>query len=170
VTATIRPRVSNGRETVYSCIEPQRIYYEENRRTESLIYTDHLIWSPAVPFFRDERLDLLERPFLLSVITAPAANAGEELRRRPESHAAIREALARRARLVLAAAMHFRHRTLVLGAWGCGVFRNDPADVADAFAAALEVASGAFDRVVFAVWERGGEGPNVRAFKERFGR
>ena len=154
---------------LYPCLEPQRIYYEENRRTESLIYTEHLIWSPAVPFFRDERLDLLERPFLLSVVTAPAPNAGEELRRRPDAGSEIREALTRRARLVLAAAIRFQHRVLVLGAWGCGVFRNDPVEVAEAFGAALDVVPGAFDRVVFAVWERGGEGPNLRAFRKRFG-
>lgn len=64
---------------------------------------------------------------------------------------------------------HQRHRTLVLGAWGCGAFRNDPMEAAGAFAAALSALSGAFERVVFAVYERGGEGPNLRAFRERFG-
>ena len=34
---------------------------------------------------------------------------------------------------VLALAAACGHRSLLLGAWGCGVFRNDPALVADAF-------------------------------------
>jgi hypothetical protein len=49
-----------------------------------------------------------------------------------------------------AAAAH-GHRKLVLGAWGCGVFRNDPAVVAATFAAQLARAQGHFDHVVFAV-------------------
>jgi len=154
---------------LYACLEPSRTYYDANRRSVSLIYTDHIVWSPGVPFFRDQRLDLLEQPFLLSIITAPAPNAGEEIRREPGARGEIHAALGRRARLVLAAAVRSGHRTLVLGAWGCGVFRNDPDPVAAAFDEALDVARGAFDRVVFAVRERGGEGPNLRAFKKRFG-
>lgn len=42
-------------------------------------------------------------------------------------------------------------------------------EAASAFAAALSALPGAFERVVFAVYERGGEGPNLRAFRERFG-
>jgi len=44
-----------------------------------------------------------------------------------------------------------------------------PVEAAGAFAAALSALPGAFERVVFAVYERGGEGPNLRAFRERFG-
>lgn len=63
------------------------------------------------------------------------------------------------------------HRVLVLGAWGRGVFRNDPAAVADVFARWLDDAlfEGAFDRVVFAVKERGGSEVNVAPIRERFG-
>ncbi len=48
------------------------------------------------------------------------------------------------------------HRTLLLGGWGCGVFRNDPALVADAFGVLLssDRFSGAFDHVTFAVFDR----------------
>jgi hypothetical protein len=49
------------------------------------------------------------------------------------------------------------------------VFRNDSRDAAEAFAAGLSALPGAFERVVFAVYERTGEGPNPRAFRERFG-
>jgi uncharacterized protein (TIGR02452 family) len=155
---------------LYTCLLAQRAYYDENRASESLIYTDHLIYSPDVPFFRDERLTLLDDPFLLSIVTSPAPNAGEELRRDPAAGERIREALDRRAGHVLSAMARHGHRSLVLGAWGCGVFRNDPRAVAGAFAAWLAHPrfEGAFDRVVFAVYDRSADQGNLRAFQERF--
>lgn len=156
---------------LYACLIEHREYYDANRASDSLLYTDHLIYSPDVPFFRDERLDLLEQPFTLSIITAPAPNAGEALARDPGARPAIREALHRRTALVLAAAAKHGHRCLLLGAWGCGVFRNDPREVADVFARWLEHPrfQGAFSRVVFAVYDRGRDRPNYSAFAERFG-
>jgi uncharacterized protein (TIGR02452 family) len=154
---------------LYHCLCRQREYYDANRAHSSMLYTDHMIHSPDVPFFRDERLEYLEEPFLLSIITAPAPNAGEALRRDADVGARIREVLALRARKVLAVAADRGHRCLVLGAWGCGVFRNDASEVAQAFAGALgdERLRGAFDRVVFAVHDRGGE--KLRAFARCFG-
>jgi uncharacterized protein (TIGR02452 family) len=45
------------------------------------------------------------------------------------------------------------HRQLILGAWGCGVFGNDPAVVAGAFLGVLSAAPW-FERIVFAVYDR----------------
>jgi uncharacterized protein (TIGR02452 family) len=155
---------------LYTCQLTQRGYYDANRAHSSMLYTHHIIYSPDVPFFRDERRILLEAPFLLSIITAPAPNAGEA--RRTESNAAARvhEALDERARMVLAVAASRGHRCLVLGAWGCGVFRNDPAEVAGAFAVALGERrfAGAFDRVVFAVYTSAKNQATRRAFEQRF--
>ncbi len=154
----------------YHCVRTQRDYYEVNRREPSMLYTDHIIYAPAVPFFRDERLDLIDPPFLVSLVTAPAPNAGEHLRRESAGHAAISEALHRRAGLVLRVLAHRKQRTLVLGAWGCGVFRNDAVAVASAFKGRLDAPgfAGAFDRVVFAIYERGREQPTVKAFQRVF--
>jgi uncharacterized protein (TIGR02452 family) len=67
---------------------------------------------------------------------------------------------------VLAIAAHHGVRRLVLGAWGAGVFGNDPAAVASAFREPLRGdLAGAFDEVVFAV----PPGPNRPAFDEVFG-
>lgn len=154
---------------LYACLLTQPEYYERNREEHSPLYTDHLIYSPDVPFFRDERLALLERPFLVSVITSPAPNAGAARRGAPELQARLRGVLRARALQVLRVAAHQGHRALVLGAWGCGVFRNEPHEVAEAFSLALSTLPGAFERVVFAVWEPGGDGPNLRAFREHFG-
>lgn len=153
---------------LYATLLTQPDYYAVNRAEHSLLYTDHMIHSPFVPFFRDEQLELLEQPFYVSVLTAPAPNAGEALRKDPSVRHRLSEVVYARALKVLRVAAHRGHRTLVLGAWGCGVFRNDPVEMAEAFAAGLRALPGAFERVVFAVYERGGDGPNLRAFRERF--
>jgi uncharacterized protein (TIGR02452 family) len=157
---------------LYSCQLTQRGYYDANRADASMLYTDHIIYSPEVPFFRNDDLDLLETPFLVSIITAPAPNAGEAERNGRSEGRAVRSVLEARARKVLAVAAAHGHRCLVLGAWGCGVFRNDPRAVANAFALGLEdpVFAGAFDRAVFAIWERNEERPTLRAFEERLAR
>lgn len=154
---------------LYTCQIGHREYYDANRASGSMLYTDHMIYSPEVPFFRDENLDLLEKPFTVSIITAPAPNAGEAAGR-PEA-AEVQAVLRSRARKVLAVAAAHGHRCLVLGAWGCGVFRNEPRDVAEAFRHAIEDAAfaGAFDRVVFAIWERSPDRPTMRAFASVLG-
>jgi uncharacterized protein (TIGR02452 family) len=155
---------------LYACLREQRAYYDANCHAASLLYTDHMIYSPDVPFFRDDRLRFLDEPFALSIITAPAPNAGAALEREPHLGPEIARVLAARAEKLLAVAATQRHRCVVLGAWGCGVFRNDPAAVADAFARALagDRFRAAFDRVVFAVYDPGGR--NLRAFERQFGR
>jgi uncharacterized protein (TIGR02452 family) len=154
---------------LYRCLLEARPYYDANRATASMLYTDHVIYSPGVPFFRDDRLELLEQPYVCSVITAPAPNAGEALRR-DVGRAAISETLRRRAGLVLAIAEAERERDLVLGAWGCGVFRNDPVEVAAVFADWLASARfrAAFDRVTFAIYDRSAGQRTLAAFQHRF--
>jgi uncharacterized protein (TIGR02452 family) len=154
---------------LYPCLITQREYYDVNRAEHSPLYTDHIIYSPDVPFFRDEALAFLEAPFHVSVITAPAPNAGAARQNAPELLPRVPGVLRARALKVLQVAAHHGHRTLVLGAWGCGAFQNDPRDAAEAFSWALDSLPGAFERVVFAVWERGGDGPNLREFQTRFG-
>lgn len=37
---------------LYACLRTQPGYYAANRAEPSLLYTDHMIWAPEVPFFR----------------------------------------------------------------------------------------------------------------------
>jgi uncharacterized protein (TIGR02452 family) len=71
------------------------------------------------------------------------------------------------AAFVLEIAAHHRVEHLVLGAWGAGVFRNDPATVARAFADGMP--SGAFATVTFAVPGAPESDANHRAFAVEFG-
>ncbi|MCR5251656.1 MAG: TIGR02452 family protein [Lachnospiraceae bacterium] len=58
---------------------------------------------------------------------------------------------------------------LVLGAFGCGAFRNDPAVVASAFKTALDVFPKVFDRIEFAIYCPPGGSRNYEEFKKVFG-
>jgi uncharacterized protein (TIGR02452 family) len=71
--------------------------------------------------------------------------------------------------LALAAAQGYRR--LVLGAWGCGVFRNDPQQVAGVFAQLLQGPAwrGRFAQVRFSVLDSSTAKPTLRAFESAFG-
>ncbi len=157
---------------LYACISPMRTLYDTNARYRSSLYTDHLIYSPRVPVFRDEDDRLLEAPWLVSMLTVPAVNAGAVRRNEPENIPRIQETMLRRIEKLLSVAVVCGHRTLVLGAWGCGVFKNDPAAVAGWFHYHLvenETFHGAFDRVVFAVLDQSPDGATIRPFQKLFG-
>jgi uncharacterized protein (TIGR02452 family) len=152
---------------LYPCLLTQPAYYERNRAQRSLLYTDHIIYSPDVPFFRTRSRELLDHFFLASVITAPAPNAGQIALHHEDAD--VEACLRRRAGYVLAVAAAHEHRALVLGAWGCGVFRNDPAMVADVFGHWLENDyRGAFDRVVFAILDKSQGQTTLGPFAQRF--
>ncbi|MEV0533356.1 TIGR02452 family protein [Kitasatospora sp. NPDC050463] len=152
---------------LYSCLLEAPDYYEAHRASGDLRYSHRVIVSPDVPVIRSEKGELLARPYPVTFLTSPAPNAGQlELR---SAGVDVRGVLAERAVRVLAAAARHEISALVLGAWGCGVFRNDPAQVAEAFEGALAQYGAAFERVVFAVWDRTPVSPNRAAFEARFG-
>jgi uncharacterized protein (TIGR02452 family) len=156
---------------LYPCLLKAREYYERNRAKRSAIYLDLLIYSPLVPFFRNDDGILLERPYFASVITAPAPNAGAVLQNEPNNATAIEPAFRRRAELVLTAAQAHGIDSLVLGAWGCGVFRNDPRMVAKIFGDLLKPAAkfaGVFSKVTFAVFDRSPGETTYQAFADVF--
>lgn len=153
---------------LYRCLLEAADYYEAHRASTDLRYSHRVIWSPQVPVIRDDRAELLAQPYTVSFLTSPAPNAGQ-LALRSGGPVDVSALLVERAGRVLAVAAQHGVRELVLGAWGCGVFRNDPVVVADAFARALDEYGAAFDRVVFAVWDRNPVSANRAAFEARFG-
>ncbi|GGU58212.1 TIGR02452 family protein [Streptomyces lavendofoliae] len=146
-------------------------FYAHHRADRSPFYTDRVIHSPGVPVFRDDRGGLLDSPFPVGFLTSPAPNAGVITARTPEDAGRVPEALASRAERVLETAAACGYRRLVLGAWGCGVFRNDPRQVAGAFRARLTGGgrfAGHFDEVVFAVLDRTRGATTLGAFRDAF--
>jgi uncharacterized protein (TIGR02452 family) len=150
---------------LYACQLAVPEFYEFHRGQKDLRYTDRIIYSPAVPVFRDDDGALLAKPYPVSFLTSAAPNLGAIVARQPDAADAVPAVLhARAARILQVAAAH-HHRRLVLGAWGCGVFGNDPAVVATVFARLLQPSAG-FDQVVFAVHDRRPGTPVYTAFSD----
>jgi uncharacterized protein (TIGR02452 family) len=130
-------------------------------------YSDYAIYSPDVPVFKTDEGELLGEPYPCSFITAPAVNAGAI---RHDERGRVREEMARRVGKALAIAAGHGHDAAVLGAWGCGVFRNDPEVIAELFRDALMTRfAGVFARVAFAVLDTSADGSTIRPSADRFG-
>ncbi|HMY18806.1 MAG TPA: TIGR02452 family protein [Polyangium sp.] len=158
---------------LYPLLVTQREYYDENRAQKSALYTDYMIYSRDVPFFRTSAKDpWLDKPFVASVITAPAPNAGAIAQNEPKEMKLVRETFARRWRNVLLVAAERGHRTVLLGAWGCGAFRNDPVIAAETIKMWLVDPrfAGCFDKVVFAIPGGGRSGDNLDIFRRVLGK
>ncbi|MBT3074779.1 MULTISPECIES: TIGR02452 family protein [Streptomyces] len=146
-------------------------YYAHHRAERSAFYTDRVIHSPGVPVFRDDRGRFLDTPYEAGFLTSRAPNAGVIRRQTPEEAHHVPAALAARAERVLEVAAAEGYRRLVLGAWGCGVFRNDPVQVAGAFGALLGEGGrfgGHFDHIVFGILDRTPDSPARAAFTRTF--
>jgi uncharacterized protein (TIGR02452 family) len=157
---------------LYPCIARHREMYDANARHPSCLYTDHMIYSPDVPVFRDDDDMLLERPYPVSFVTAPAVNVGALRRNEPDQLGRVEPVMLARMERVLSLAVVHGHDVLVLGAWGCGVFANDPDRVADWFHRHLAgegAFRAAFRRVVFAVLDRTEDRSTIRPFERHFG-
>ncbi len=152
---------------LYACQLTAPAFYAYHRAEPDLRYSDRVIYSPDVPVFRDHDGSLLERPYGLSFLTSAAPNLGAILRSQPQHAASVPSILATRAERILRVAAAHGHRRIVLGAWGCGVFRNSPEVVASAFRAAL-AAVPCFEQVTFAVLDRAGTSPSRRVFADVF--
>jgi uncharacterized protein (TIGR02452 family) len=150
---------------LYACQLAAPEFYEFHRRQKDLRYTDRIIYSPAVPVFRDDDGALLAQPYPVSFLTAAAPNLGAITASQPDAAGTVPAVLRARAARILQVATAHQHRRIVLGAWGCGVFGNDPAVVATVFARLLQPPAD-FGQVVFAVHDRQPGTPVYRAFSD----
>ncbi|MEK0178115.1 TIGR02452 family protein [Microcoleus anatoxicus] len=156
---------------LYKSILKCREHYEFHRSHHSFLYSDRMIYSPDCPVFRKDDGMLLEIPYLVDFITSPAPNAGEVWRQQSQDAEKIREVLYERGAKLLSLAIYNGCDALVLGAWGCGVFRNNPAMVAQMFADLL-LPSGQFYRrvksILFSVLDSSEQAKVFAEFHSRF--
>jgi uncharacterized protein (TIGR02452 family) len=146
-------------------------HYSFHRSERSLLYSHRIIYSPGCPVFITDDGTLLEKPYLVDFITSPAPNAGEIWRQQPEDVNKISEVLYERGSKLLSLAVFHNCDALVLGAWGCGVFRNEPSMVAQMFSDFLLPGGkfwGRFKSVLFSVLDSSSEQKIFTEFHQRF--
>lgn len=130
---------------------PSKQMYDYNRERNCPVDSDYMLLSPDVCVFRDADGGLLDVPYYVSVLTVPAPDRNGSAR--TVSPTELTPVIKRRLRNVFVVASLHGYRSLVLGAWGCGAFGNDPYAVAECFRELLidEQYGELFDDVVFAV-------------------
>jgi uncharacterized protein (TIGR02452 family) len=137
--------------------------YEAHRKRPRPDSTDWAIYSSDVPVFRRDDGTELDQPWLLSFITCAAPYAPKI--GQPEAGNLLQKRIHR----VLAIEQAVGYSTLVLGAWGCGAFGNDPKRTAVDFREALENDfRGAFSDVVFAITDWSPERRFLGPFRDAF--
>lgn len=134
--------------------------YDRNEMNPKLgFYNDLIVYSPDVLVFRDDDGEFIEKAFPIAVISVTAVNAGnvrDNVKKKRldmnKMTARIKTVMESRCTAILKVAAKYDTEILILGAFGCGVFKNNPNDVAWMFKQLLsKTFAGVFKKVVFAI-------------------
>lgn len=154
-------------------------FYSPHRRAGNPLHSDDIIYTPRVVVFKRDT----DRPTLLAegdwyevdVISCAAPNLREKPSNRMNAHDGnrriaispddLRRLHERRLARILDVASANGAEAVVLGAFGCGAFRNDPTVVASAAAAVIPSYRTLFRTIEFAVYCRPGDASNYTAFR-----
>ena len=164
--------------TLYPCLKDESmwdLFYAPHRKARNPLHNDDIIYTKDVIVFKDDDYQPLPKPFPVDVITCAAPTLREQSSNRynpsdgdkapditPEDLLALHE---KRGRQILSAAAANGAQVIILGAFGCGAFKNDPAVVAQAYANILPEYLHYFRTIEFAVYCRPHSPQNFDAFK-----
>ena len=164
--------------TLYNCLNTRVMwegFYTPHRQSGSPLHNDDIIFTPGVQVLKDDDYRPLVEPFAVDVITCAAPNLrerpanpfnpsdGQAMQISPDELRRLHELRARR---ILTVAAQNKADVLILGAFGCGAFRNDPQVVARAYNDVLAEFSRHFRTIEFAVYCRPHDDSNYRAFNQ----
>lgn len=151
---------------LHDCLKRHISFYEYNKEhLNKSQYSDGIIYTKNVLFFRNKFNNT--NPKFADVITCAAPNWGAS-KRLGVTLKENNETMSRRIEQVIKVAIANEVKVIVLGAFGCGVFKNDPNYVAKEMFRLLKTEGydKYFEEVIFAMNEN--KGKNVEAFKRTF--
>ena len=157
-------------------------YYTVNRAAQDNLHTDACIYSPGIVICKtdDDYPERMEEKdwVIVDVISCAAPNLRQRPwnlhnpefgRTRPVSPDELYSLHLKRAKHILHVAAVKGADALILGAFGCGAFCNEPAVVAKAYADAVADYKQYFNLIEFAVYCRPQETGNFDAFLRELG-
>lgn len=144
---------------LYNVLAEKQHFYNDNQcNLNRALYRDRALYSPDVRFFKDDEIVLCD------VITCAAPNYTAAKKYCGVSMSDNMEALLSRIKFVIDIAENQNVDTLILGAYGCGVFGQNPDIVASFMQDQLR--GRRFKKVIIAVPNNGNG--NYEAFSEYF--
>lgn len=151
-------------------------FYIPHRSGLSPLHNDDIIYTPGVVVFKSDDYIDYGTTKKVNIITCAAPNLRENPRNEYNSENTTEQAKIsdedllnlhiQRGRKILATAAANKNDYVILGAFGCGAFRNDPKIVAEAYKQILPEFKNAFKTIEFAVFCRDHETINFDTFKE----
>lgn len=144
-------------------------FYEIHSKIKSKMYSDSMIVG-NVEFFRDSNLNFVSKPKTVKVVTSAAVNMGQVILKGEDTEVA-KQVMKNRMRKVLKLFIKEDCETVVLGAFGCGVFANNPEDVATNWVDLLlhEGYYKYFKHIVFSIYDKPNVEGNFAVFKRIIG-
>lgn len=146
---------------LYNVLKEFNDYYDwNNKHKNKALYLNRAIYSPNVRFERGEEYkfcDVLTCAFPNKTASQKYCNVSDE-----ENSKVLRD----RMDFILKIAKDNLVENLILGAGGCGVFGQDPYEVAQIFKELLTTKYKCFDKVIFAIPNKNEE--NYKAFEKVF--
>lgn len=132
-------------------------YYNFHKFSHNKLYTSKLIYSPDVIFIKDDskKYAKLKEPIAMDVITCAAPNLrgiDGKVDRVLLRENNMPEIYYDRIKHIFNAAYIKGVDHLVLGAFGCGVFKNSPNDIARAFHEVQDLFHGCFKSITYAIY------------------
>lgn len=137
-------------------------YYKWNNENKNrALYMDRALYTPDIVFESGDG-----KQMMCDVITCAAPNKSAAQKYCNVSDKENADVLESRIRFLLSVAQEHESKTLVLGAYGCGVFGQNPYEVATTFKNVLQNELWGFERVIFAI--PSGKNENLTAFLQVF--
>jgi uncharacterized protein (TIGR02452 family) len=138
--------------TLYHSLVESDMYEINKEDSKNGLYNDIAIYTSEICVFKLDRDDeTYIEPFYVSVISCPAVNKLDAKRKNIED-TTIYDKMVDRIRLVLETAKMHKVDVLILGAFGCGVFGNDPKDIKEIFMGLIENEyENIFDKIIFTI-------------------
>ena len=160
--------------TLYPCLPDRsamKEFYYPHRAADRQFYNDDCIYTPGVIVFKSDsenpKIQPEERWFKVYIITCAAPNLrSEEGGRLWISDSNLMDLHEKRLSRILDIAAADGVENIILGAFGCGAFRNDPRIVAEASAKVIRSYLYNFRTIEFAIYSSHGDDTNYREFAE----